>query len=487
MNQYNNSYFLTQIAKSLNDNTDNKESTLSNLVEFMKINNYSQFENFTKLNSIIGELIDLQSITLKKCINIIDIENLVNQINALVEDINGENNQQLKHYDYIQEKLITIVNQVNGKVDKPNKPITCVIFYESAERELQNAYLLKAELNRRGHEVYIYGKGYLKKTNQILDFVPDVVLVNNLYNNAQLGYYKSRFKQKISRIVDLQYEQILSYKWEETGHHNPKGLARNAIHLCWGEECRNRIISHGLPEENAIITGSLNVDMDKERFESIYRSKAEMAEIYKLDSKKDWILLISSFSGASPTEGRYNGYIRLMGENDGKKFMDICEISRKEILEWVEKYINDNDCEFIYRLHPAESKDLGLRDFAKRNKNFHLIKDDSIRSWLRVCDKINTWYSTSIIDAYFMNQNCSILRPISIPKYFDVSIMRNATYLTTYDEFCEYNKSNNDKKFPIDPSEILSYYNVDENKYAYEKICDLLEEIVRKNLKMELY
>lgn len=362
----------------------------------------------------------------------------------------------------------------------------CVIFYDSPQRELQNAYLIKMELNKRGHDVYIYDLCYLLNTQEQLSFTPDVILVPQLYNSEIINIYKSKFPKDIPMIVNLQCEQVLSNLWEQKGYHNPKGMAKNAIHLCWGEACRCRLISNGVKKENAVLVGSTSIDLDRERFESIYDSKIEFGKKYNLDYDKKWILFISSFSVASNYESNIKFFIETFGKDLATQLININKISREEILKWIEEYIIENDCEFIYRMHPAEQESPILLELDKKYERFNLIYSDSVRSWIKVCDKVNTWFSTSIIDAYFMNKNCSILRPIELPTDFDSVIMNDADYITSYSDFCNYNNSLNlEYKFPISKELILKHYYVDENKYAYEKICDLLEDIVKRNIVMK--
>lgn len=361
-----------------------------------------------------------------------------------------------------------------------------VIFYDSPQRELQNAYLIKAELNKRGHDVYIYDLCYILKQNELLNFTPDVILVPQLYNTEIVNIYKSKFVGNVQRIVNIQCEQVVSKTLEVIGYHNPKGTAKNAIHLCWGEECKQRLISNGVPDENAIIVGSTSIDLNLERFNNIYSDKKEISQKFNLDYNKKWVLFISSFSVASNFESNIGFYIDTFGERLANELTDIHKLSREKILMWIEQYIVENDCEFIYRMHPAEKQSSILFNLSKKYKNFHIITSDSVRSWIKVCDKINTWFSTSIVDVYFMNKNCSILRPIEIPKYLDSVIMNNANYITTYDDFCNYNNSSDlDYQFPISQEIISNHYQVDKNKYSYEKICDLLEDIVKQNVVMK--
>ena len=65
-------------------------------------------------------------------------------------------------------------------------------------------------------------------------------------------------------------------------------------------------------------------------------------------------------------------------------------------------------------------------------------------------------------------------------------LLNSGKFIKTYEEFCNFN-NNEIEEFPIDKELILKHFCIDENKYAYEKICDLIEELVNKNIVMDLY
>lgn len=364
-----------------------------------------------------------------------------------------------------------------------------VLFFEGIERELQNAYLLKSELKKRGHDLYICDMFYmLNISNEKIKFKPDAVLTPYLYESHQLEYFKELFKDKIERIVNLQYEQILTKKHLETKLHIPKGLNKNAIHLCWGEKWKNVLVENGVPEENCVVTGCLNIDMDRERFDSIYKTRQQIAINHYLDENKKWIIFISSFSMVNLTDERVKYNSDRLGENEIREKQDIDINSREIIFEWIEKYLTENkNCEFIYRPHPGESMDDKIYKLQNKYKNFYIIKNDSVRSWIRVCDKIHTWATTSIVDIYFMKKNCSILRPIPIAKWMYNGLTDEGDFITDYEGFKEFNDNDNIEGFPIDENLILQNFYIDDEKYAYELICDLLEDIVNNDIKMDFY
>lgn len=363
-----------------------------------------------------------------------------------------------------------------------------VLFYELMERELQNAYLLKAELNRRGHELHICDPFRMyNATKEKLDFEPDAILTPYLYEEWQLDTFKSLFNCKIKRIVNLQYEQIFSNNEYELKLHTPDGINKNAIHLCWGKRMQDMLLKGGISKENAPIVGCLNIDMDLDRFESLYKTKEEVSVEYGLNKNKKWILFISSFGMVNLTSTRKEYYSVRHGKIQVEDRIKLEENTRKMLLEWIINYIAENECEFIYRPHPSESVDEYIMDIENRYSNFHIIKDGTVRSWIKVCDKIHIWYSTSISDIYFMKKDCSIIRPIDLLDHMHNDLLNTGKFTRTYEDFCEFNNLDKEIEFPV-PKEIIDeYFDVNEEKYAYEKICDLLEDIVKRDVHMEFY
>ena len=160
--------------------------------------------------------------------------------------------------------------------------------------------------------------------------------------------------------------------------------------------------------------------------------------------------------------------------------------SRNIILEWIKKYISENECEFIYRPHHSEEINNKLYSLEDSINNFHIIRSDSIRTWIKNSEKIHTWYSTSITEIYFMGKNCSILRPIDLPKSMHSNLLNNGKFIKTYEEFCYFN-NNTVNDFPVDKNLILNSFYIDKNEYTYEKICDLVEHTVNNVEKMDFY
>jgi len=108
-----------------------------------------------------------------------------------------------------------------------------------------------------------------------------------------------------------------------------------------------------------------------------------------------------------------------------------------------------------------------------------VIRDYSVKQWIIICDKLYTWYSTSIVEAYFAHVPCAIIRPIPIAKDEDVSIMIEADVIDNYEAFRESVSKN--YEFPIKPEVIEKYYHVDKNIPSYIRLANLLETVINSN------
>jgi surface carbohydrate biosynthesis protein len=351
-----------------------------------------------------------------------------------------------------------------------------VIFYEFEERELTNACLLKCELEKREYEVEI-----AKVYEPHIPFLekPKLIITPFLYNNLDVKTYASYFFQHIEKILNLQYEQVISKKWLKSGFHCPKDMAKNANHICWSESIKKRLKNTGINDKNLFVAGDLKTDFGRPLFKDFFLSKKDLAQEFSIDPKKEWILFISSFTLPNAPNYVIDDLSKKIS-GDGYEFKKLMVESKKNIIDWIQLFLIEHDNkEFIYRPHPNEAQfeDPKLIKLAKKYPNFHVISDYSVQEWIINSDFINTWISTSIIDAYFMNKHCNILRPVQINKENDIPFLINSQHISSYSEF---KRANNEKNtaFPIPPELIKKYYKFP-NAPVYESICDYIDMIIK--------
>ena len=353
-----------------------------------------------------------------------------------------------------------------------------IIIYERKQRELENAILLKIELETRGYTcgVFQYYEG--DKYNIFNINPPKVILVPHLYGNPNVCRTFSRYG-KANHLINFQYEQILSKKWEELGHHNPKDEAKKAMHICWGTKTKERLEITGVPSNNLKVLGALHLDLLRKEYRRDDKVlKHELSNLFDLDVTKKWTLFLSSFTYANIDDYRLKQNETNAGTNL-ESFREIHTNSRDKILEWFQKILKkDTKNIFIYRPHPDELNLDIVMELEKQYPNFRIIRYSAVKDWIEASDNIYSWYSTSVVEAHFLDKPYSILRPLVLPGSFDSVLLKHANFITQYDEFeKDYFQDDILRKTAIDDFHIDQYYQIDKIHPAYKKYCDFLEEV----------
>ncbi|MCI9008633.1 MAG: hypothetical protein HFI13_11050 [Lachnospiraceae bacterium] len=348
-----------------------------------------------------------------------------------------------------------------------------IIVYEHRSRELENACLLASELQFRGYKTSIENiyslKKYFMKTK--------VIIVPHLYDDFQLITFTKNYWRNIRNIISLQYEQIFyKNRAEENDIHDPVDQAKYAQHTAWGTAQKERYLNHGIQEDHITVTGHMGMDLLKNEFEDYFFKKNELGKKFHIDSQKEWVLFISSFSYVTLIEEETDRVEIL--DPSARIFKDISEKSYYEILVWLQKAaVIYPEKIFIYRRHPAERYSKEILEIEKKVSNFRCIDQYSIRQWVRVCDKLYTWFSTSIADAYYANKMCCILRPYMIPQDLEIDLMDGADTITTYEQFL-ITLDGGFEKFPIKDEAIQYYYGNCQSTFAFIVIADLCESLI---------
>lgn len=348
-----------------------------------------------------------------------------------------------------------------------------LILYEHKAREIDNICLLKAELELRGYSVDIVQVGKLNVCKYKLWRKPKVVVTPHLYDDPMFERCVYSFAGKIKKVVNLQWEQVLSKMLLESKHHMPKDIAASATHICWGEDSYHDMRKCGI--KNAIITGAVSLDFLQGKLINTYMSRLEVEKKYSLPKKK-MILYISSFVFATIRDDEKSAW-----EQATKlSFNDVVEtnkLSREKTLQYFERLLETYaDMYIVYRPHPGENIDDRLRLIELKYSNFFIIAEESIKQWILAADEIITWISTAITEVYYAGKTCIILRPYKLPDKNDAVIYKNARVISEYDELVgELNHKN--RNFPIPAEDFEVYYGNKFDEPAYVKVCNLLETV----------
>ncbi len=354
-----------------------------------------------------------------------------------------------------------------------------LILYEHIGREYESISLLKLELEKRGYTAEIMQLLDRKKLKYFTYKKPKVVVASAMYDNKTMNSFVYNNVGVCNKVVNLHWEQVLSEEQENSPFFNCLESASYALHTCWGEKARDRIVKFGVPIENTVITGPIHMDFLREEYKGYYKSKEEICKEYNLDENKQMVLYVSSFSTAYMSDEE----IKSLNELAGVGFDQFRITSQKSMhitLDWVDKFLQTEEgqnTEFVYRRHPTEWNSPILNEMAKKHKNFHLISDYSVKQWITVSDTILAWMSTAIAEIYFAKKSCHIIRPIDIEWEYDPVIYENGKFISDYDGFISALNQLN-PSFPLNEELMLSHYDFTDIP-SYIRMADALEETLK--------
>jgi surface carbohydrate biosynthesis protein len=354
-----------------------------------------------------------------------------------------------------------------------------LILYEHIVREFENDCLIIAELKRRGYKAELFQLMDRKKIKYFTWKKPKVIVTSAMYNNETLNSFVYNNVGRLNKVVNLHWEEVISHRQEESDFYNLNENAARCTHICWGEAAKNRVVDKGVPENNAVITGAVQLDFLRPEFEGYFMPRRQLAEKYGLDVDKKWMCYISSFSCAFMDDKEVEELNR-MTDLDFKGFKTASARSMEVTLGWFDRLLSEKEgIELIYRPHPNEWSSPLLAEMEEKYPSFRVIRDLSVKQWIKECDVLLTWMSTSIAEVYFAGKSCIVLRPEPVCDDYDPVIYRETDAADSYEKMLEY-LERPEMPFPVDEAQMESHYHVDPCYPSYKRICDLLEW-TRKN------
>lgn len=353
-----------------------------------------------------------------------------------------------------------------------------LILYEHIVRELDCDALLMAELRRRGYSVELFQLMDRKKLKYFFWKKPKVIVTSAMYDNETLNSFVYNNVGKLDKVVNLHWEEVLSREQEESNFYNLNENAAKCTHICWGTAARDRIVRNGVPQKNAVVTGAIHLDFFLPQFDRLFRTREELAGQFHLDPDKKWFCYISSFSCAQMDDKEIEE-LNAMTDLDFTGFKAVGNRSMRVTLDWFDRLLDEHpEIELIYRPHPSEWDSPPLEAMREKHPSFHVITDYTVKQWVRVCDLIGTWMSTSIAEIYYAGKSCVVIRPEPLYDDYDPVIYEGVDAADSYEKLNAYLASPDDS-FPIDVERLKQHYDVIEGYPSYRRICDLLEEVYK--------
>lgn len=346
-----------------------------------------------------------------------------------------------------------------------------IIIYEHKQRELENAVLLAMMLEKKGYKVAIE----YRWSARILFQRADVIITPYLYQNETVIDFALHPFFHCKKIINMQYEQVFKKLEEEKLGSLPDGIAKNAVHISWGENTTKRFKKVGIKPEHIFETGLISVDLNLPKYRNLFLKKESIASHFDIPMEKKWLLFISSFSCIGLTKSELEKWKkRSVGTEN---FAEISSKSQPIILNYLEELAkNHPETIIIYRPHPHEDTCSRLAELKKKYNNFKVISIYSIRQWIMVCDYISTWCSTSLVDVLYAQKPCAIIRPIPFPEEYDYPIYKGQNIISNYSELDSF-INDSSALYNINSKPINEYYCNSFMANAFEKLRNVCIQI----------
>lgn len=366
-----------------------------------------------------------------------------------------------------------------------------LIYYETVQREYENACLLKAELERRGYSVKLCATAFTDHWKRFF-YTSKVSIVHGFYGDNPQRITK--FKKTVTaKVINLQYEQFLEMDEKGLPSVRPEGDCKKAYHICWGKAGADNLRKCGVEEDHILECGPIQFDLVREDFSGYFYSKEELGKQFGLDSEKKWVMFISDFANTS-----FDGeIIRTSGDYIINEWVEYESKASRLLMRYIQKFIAVHpEIIYIYRPHPSEGIKKELYELEEKYTNFKCIRNYSIKQWIYVVDKLNTWNSTAIAEAYIGRKNCVVIDIAEnemIEEYWNwkIDIIDPSKTIHTYEEFEFENLNNYEfdlKHFPIDLNQFKLYYGTAwEKEPIYLQLCDLFEKIYKDDNCLEKF
>ncbi|RKL68057.1 hypothetical protein CR203_06045 [Salipaludibacillus neizhouensis] len=361
--------------------------------------------------------------------------------------------------------------------------VDVLILIEFVNRELEVAVAIKHSLKTKGIKVKIISTLY-DYSKAMLFYSPKILIVPYLYDDNNLKKFSMVKKSNTEELIIINMHQEQMVTKSNVEFVLPKGLAKNVLHISWGDTFTQHLIENSVDNNLIYQTGSPRIDFYREGMTHFSINKEKLSSEFKLNSEKKWILFAGNFPHENFTEDVITTLEKKGNKGIRKRIENALE-TRGILISWFEKLVENNpDIEFIYRPHPSENLTEELLKITKYYRNFHVIKKYVLRDWVINCDVINVWTSTSVVEGYFANKKVNVVRPIEIPSDFEMELFRGVNYINTYKEFEKHNIQGSLSNDLGLVEKINDHYSKVTN-FSFEAISDLVIEGLKNNIKYD--
>ena len=354
--------------------------------------------------------------------------------------------------------------------------VDVLFLYETRVRELENICLLKYELERRGYSVAVLNTWNELDKKSRPKYDAKVVVTHAMYHDGIYQFVKS-IVGKAPKIVNMQCEQIGTIGDRESKHSRYvlSGVAKQSMNICWGDATVQRLTEDSKIDAKHIRkTGNVTLDFCRKELRGYYKSRNTLFETYQVPTDKPVNLFISSFSYVNLPEEM----VKQSDVTGRDEFIRLSNDSFHQVLGWFDRLLTETDDQVIvYRPHPAEAENKDLQKMCEKfPRRFFVIRQESVKQWICVCDKVYSWFSTAAAEVFAFGVPCAILRPLEIPRHREVEIYEGTSFITEYEAFARSIREGITNTLSKEVFE--RYYSI-ESRMAYERVADAIEEVLK--------
>jgi surface carbohydrate biosynthesis protein len=225
-----------------------------------------------------------------------------------------------------------------------------------------------------------------------------------------------------AHIVNLGWEQVLQKV--DVAMKTPRdAVAKTRVHhMCWSRQYRDFMSDNGVRPDKLHLTGNPVMQFYEPQYRKYFRSRAQIAEDYKLNSAKKWVLFPENYFFAFLPDKALKSLAGHQNADLGhlKQSRAYCNESLKRLFEWTKELDRAEDPIFILRPRPATTEDAMIKFMysvvTSPGRNVRIIKAGTAREWIMAADHIISSYSTTLIEAALAGKPVHMFSPVQRPE-----------------------------------------------------------------------
>lgn len=322
--------------------------------------------------------------------------------------------------------------------------IDILYLYEKAVRELDIACAIKYLAQQQyGLQVEIAQQNYGYESI-IKKFWPRVIVLPFCYQERSQNSYLIRFRNSV--FFNLTWEQLF-YPGNQAAK-TPRGqfAVNHVVHHAWSNFYSDLLRQQGVPPQHIFLNGNPAYALYLEPYRRYFKQRMELASEYGLDPRKRWVFFPENYNWAFYSEAMLQQMI-----NDGQASAQVYAMrefssrSFEAVMRWCEALMDDPGIELIVRPRPATLPD----DFRMRvqqvipslPERFRIIQAESVREWVMASEVVVSSYSTTLIEAAFVEKRAYMLEPYPLSEALAQEWHQLIPHLTTSAQFLEVCRS----------------------------------------------